>query len=397
MTQRLSRGPASRAGRRVVIVVCDGLGVGAAPDAGAYGDAGSDTLGHVLERNPTPLPNLERLGLLAVLEPPRGAAPAGARGKAMEVSAGKDTTTGHWEMMGLVTEKPFPLYPEGFPPEIVGPFERHAGKQVLGNKAASGTEIIAELGALHLKTGQPILYTSGDSVFQVACHEDVWPPEKLWDLCRFARSILTGEHRVGRVIARPFVGTPGRFVRTANRRDFSVEPHGETWLDRLVAAGRRVFGVGKIVDIFSGRGITESVHTGSDAEGVRVTSEALQAGRADCVFTNLVDFDSKYGHRNDPAGYARNLALLDSLLPGLLAALAPEDLLFLTADHGCETTDVSTDHTREYVPFLVAGPSVRPDADLGVRPGFADLSATAGEWMGVPGPRGVSALADLLR
>ena len=245
--------------RRAVILVCDGLGVGAAPDAETYGDAGSDTLGHVLDRCPTALPNLERLGLLAV--DGRGRQ-TGARGKAMELSAGKDTTTGHWEMMGLVVERPFPLYPGGFPPEIVGPFEEFAGKRVLGNRAASGTEILKELGPEHMATGRPILYTSGDSVFQVAAHEEIWPPEKLWELCRFARGILVGEHLVGRVIARPFLGTPGAFTRTANRRDFTVEPTGETWLDRLVAAGKSVFGVGKIVDIFSGRGITDSVHTG---------------------------------------------------------------------------------------------------------------------------------------
>lgn len=384
-------------GRRVAIVVCDGLGVGAAPDAASYGDAGSDTLGHVLDLHPTPLPNLERLGLLSLLTPSQGGARTGARGRALELSAGKDTTTGHWEMMGLVTERPFPLYPEGFPPEVVEPFERFAGKKVLGNKPASGTEIIAELGPEHLATGRPILYTSGDSVFQVACHEDIWPVEKLWDLCRFARGILVGANLVGRVIARPFAGKPGAFVRTANRRDFTVAPTGETWLDRLAASGKRVFGVGKIVDIFSGRGVTDSVHTASDAEGVRVTSEALLSNRADCVFTNLVDFDSKYGHRNDAAGFARNLASLDALLPGLLAALGPQDLLFLTADHGCEATDVSTDHTREYVPLLVAGPPARSDSDLGTRQGFCDLSATAGDWMGVPAPRGSSALAQILR
>jgi phosphopentomutase len=380
--------------RRVVIVVCDGLGVGAAPDAEAYGDAGSDTLGHVLGRHPTPLPNLERLGLLALSGRGRR---TGARGKALELSAGKDTTTGHWEMMGLVVERPFPLYPNGFPAEIVEPFERYAGRKVLGNRAASGTEIIQELGPQHLATGGPILYTSGDSVFQVAAHEDIWPPEKLWDLCRFARGLLTGEHLVGRVIARPFTGTPGRFTRTANRRDFTVEPSGETWLDRLAAAGRTVFGVGKIVDIFSGRGISDSVHTASDAEGMRVTADALRSGRADVVFTNLVDFDSKYGHRNDPAGYAKNLASLDALVPELEAALLPEDLLFVTADHGCEATDLSTDHTREFVPLLAAGPAVAGDVDLGVRQGFCDLAATAGEWMNVPAPRGESVLTQLLR
>jgi phosphopentomutase len=381
---------------RIVIFVCDGLGVGAAPDAEAYGDAGTDTLGHVLDREPIPLPHLESLGLLAVLDPPRGGRPTGARGKAFELSAGKDTTTGHWEMMGLVVERPFPLYPEGFPPEVVEPFESYVGKKVLGNKAASGTEIIKELGEEHLATGRPILYTSGDSVFQIAAHEEIWPPERLWGVCRHARGILTGQHSVGRVIARPFTGKPGAFVRTANRRDFSIEPTGETWLDRLVAAGRRVLAVGKIVDIFSGRGITSSVHTGSDAEGVRVSIEALRSGGADLVFTNLVDFDSKYGHRNDPVGFAKNLASFDALLPDLLAALGSEDLLFLTADHGCETTDVSTDHTREHVPLLAAGPAVRKDADLGIRRGFSDLAATAGEWLGVSSPRGESVLSDLL-
>ena len=374
--------------RRVVILVCDGLGVGAAPDADAYGDAGSNTLAHVLEKHPTPLPNLEKLGLLSLI----GGPAAGCRGRAMELSAGKDTTTGHWEMMGLVVERPFPLYPDGFPPEVVEPFERYAGRKVLGNKAASGTEILKELGPEHLATGSPILYTSGDSVFQVAAHEEVWPPEKLWDLCRFARGILKGDHGVGRVIARPFTGKPGAFVRTANRRDFTVEPVGETWLDRAVAAGKSVFGVGKIVDIFSGRGITDSVHTGSDAEGMRVTAQALRGRRADVVFTNLVDFDSKYGHRNDAAGYSRNLASLDALLPDLLAAMEPEDLLFVTADHGCEATDASTDHTREYVPVLMAGRSAGGARDLGTRRGFCDLAATAGEWLGVASPRGESFL-----
>jgi len=385
------RGPAKR---RTVIVVCDGLGVGAAPDAKESGDSGSDTLGHVLAKHPTPLPNLERLGLLDLAG--RGAA-TGARGKSLELSAGKDTTTGHWEMMGLVTERPFPLYPDGFPEEIVRPFEKYAGKKVLGNRAASGTEIIQELGAEHLATGRPILYTSGDSVFQVACHEEIWPPEKLWDLCRYARRLLTGPHNVGRVIARPFTGRPGSFTRTANRRDFTVEPTGETWLDLVVAAGRNVFGVGKIVDIFSGRGISDSVHTASDAEGMRVTNEALRAGRADVIFTNLVDFDSKYGHRNDPAGFARNLASLDALIPAALEALGPDDLFILTADHGCETTDVSTDHTREFVPFLAAGPGIRENAEIGVRHGFCDLAATAGEWLGIPAPRGESALARIVR
>jgi len=382
--------------RRVLILVCDGLGVGAAPDAADYGDAGTDTLGHVLDRCPTPLPNLEGLGLLALPESRHDGRASGARGKAYELSLGKDTTTGHWEMMGLVVERAFPLYPEGFPPEIVEPFEEYVGKKVLGNKAASGTVILDELGREHLSSDRPILYTSGDSVFQVAAHESVWAPERLWEVCRFARGLLTGEHAVGRVIARPFTGEPGAFLRTANRRDFAVPPTGETWLDRVVAAGRTTFGVGKIVDIFSGRGITSSVHTGSDAEGVRVSIDVLRSGKADVIFTNLVDFDSKYGHRNDPAGFAKNLARLDAALPEVLSALGPEDLFFLTADHGCETTDASTDHTREHVPLLVAGPRARQEVELGVRRGFCDLAATAGEWLGVASPRGTSALSQIL-
>ncbi len=374
-------------------MVCDGMGIGAAPDAEVYGDAGSDTLGNALAKHPMPLPNLERLGLLALVG--RGAE-VGARGRLRELSAGKDTTTGHWEMMGLVTERPFPLYPDGFPDEIVAPFEAYAGKRVLGNRAASGTEILIELGPEHQATGRPILYTSGDSVFQVACHEDLWPPERLWDLCRHARALLTGDHNVGRVIARPFTGGPGAYARTASRRDFTVAPTGQTWLDLLVTAGRHVYGIGKIVDIFSGRGISDSVHTASDADGIAKTEEALREGRADCVFTNLVDFDSKYGHRNDPAGFVRNLASLDARLPGLLAAIGPEDLFLLTADHGCETTDASTDHTRELVPMLASGSRVREHAELGTRDGFCDLAATAGDWLGVPAPRGTSA-ADLFR
>jgi phosphopentomutase len=383
----------SRPSRRVVIIVCDGLGVGAAPDAEAYGDAGADTLRHVLERHPVNLPNLQRLGLTSLV----GRGPAvGARGRMAELSAGKDTTTGHWEMMGLVLERAFPLYPAGFPPEIVRPFEAYLGRRVLGNRAASGTVILEELGEEHLATGRPILYTSGDSVFQVAAHEDVWAPARLWEACRFARGLLTGEHRVGRVIARPFTGRPGSFRRTANRRDFSVEPIGETWLDRLVASGRRVCGVGKIGDIFAGRGISESTHTGSDEEGLRQTAEHLRSERGDCIVTNLVDLDSLYGHRNDSYGFATALAALDAGIPEVLGALRSEDLLFLTADHGCETTDASTDHTREYVPLLAAGARVRPVLDLGVRRGFCDLSATAGQWLDVPAPRGQSALDRLI-
>ena len=385
---------------RACVIVLDAVGAGALPDAEDYGDEGSDTLGNVARAvGGLDLPSLEALGLGNVEPldgcPPQPGAPAVA-GRLTERSKGKDTTTGHWELMGVVTPQPMPVYPHGFPHDVIDPFGHRTGRGVLGNRPASGTEIIRELGQEHLATGRLILYTSGDSVYQIAAHESIWPPERLWEVCRFARSFLTGKHSIGRVIARPFTGPPGAFVRTANRRDFTVEPAGETWLDRLVAAGKNVFGVGKIVDIFSGRGITSSLHTGSDAEGVRVSIEALRSGDADLVFTNLVDFDSKYGHRNDPAGFAKNLAGLDALVPEALAALGPDDLFVLTADHGCETTDVSTDHTREHVPFLAAGPAFRRDVDLGVRRGFCDLAATAGEWLGVASPRGESALSEIL-
>jgi phosphopentomutase len=389
--------------RRACVVVCDGLGVGAAPDAEAYGDRGSDTLGHVLERVSVDLSNLASLGLLHLVAGsiPRSAfrvpnSPSGAYGRMREVSAGKDTTTGHWEMMGLVTTVPFPLYPAGFPPEVIGPFEEAIGRKILGNKPASGTEIIAELGKEHLRSGRPIVYTSGDSVFQIACHESVDPPEKLWEICRVARCLLVPPHHVGRVIARPFVGEPGAFVRTANRRDFAIAPHGETFLDRAIKAGLRTFGVGKIVDIFSGRGLSDAEHTCSDADGIAKTIELLRAAQFHFIFTNLVDFDSKYGHRNDVSGFAENLRRLDAAIPEMLAALGPDDLLFLTADHGCDPSDTSTDHTREFVPLLAAGPRVRGGAELGTRATFADLAATLCDWFDIEAVgAGKSALAQL--
>jgi phosphopentomutase len=389
--------------RRACVVVCDGLGVGEAPDAAAYGDEGSHTLGHVLERAPCLLPNLASLGLLELLPPAIGGSGTrgrgsvrGAFGRMREVSAGKDSTTGHWEMMGLVTSVPFPLYPEGFPQEVIRAFEEAIGKRVLGNTPASGTRIIEELGKEHLKSGCPIVYTSGDSVFQIACHESVVAPERLWQMCRVARRILAPPHHVGRVIARPFLGEPGSFVRTANRRDFAVPPHGETFLDRAVASGLRTFGLGKIADIFAGRGLTGAEHTRSDGDGISKTLGRLREGSADFIFTNLVDFDSSYGHRSDVAGYAANLERLDASIPALIAALGSDDLLLLTSDHGCDPSDASTDHTREFVPLLAAGRCVRQGAELGTRGTFADVAATLCEWFGIGavGP-GRSALADL--
>jgi phosphopentomutase len=314
-----------------------------------------------------------------------------------EKSAGKDTATGHWEMAGLVTPVPFRTYPGGFPPELVAAFEARIGRRVLGNKAASGTEIVKELGEEHLRTGSPILYTSGDSVFQIAAHEDLIPPEELYRLCRIGYELACLQFGVCRVIARPFVGkTAAEFRRTASRRDFPVPPAGETLLDRMHAAGWPVFGVGKIEDIFTGRGISAAVHTSSDMDGVDRTLEALRDQDRGLVLTNLVDFDSLYGHRNDVPGFAANLERLDARVPELRGALRADDVFFLTADHGCDPSDASTDHTRENVPVLACGPRVRPGTALGLRESFADLGATLAENFGVgPLPAGRSFLEAL--
>ncbi|HET7290877.1 MAG TPA: phosphopentomutase [Vicinamibacteria bacterium] len=390
------RGPFGRA----IVVVCDGLGVGAAPDAAAFGDEGSDTLGHVLASRRVAIPNLTALGLgnlTPTFEGARWARTDGAYGKMAEGSAGKDTATGHWEMMGLLTPKPFRTYPAGFPPEIVRPFEERIGRRVLGNKAASGTEILKELGEEHLRTGSPILYTSGDSVFQVAAHEELIPPEELYRICRIGYEIACEGHGVCRVIARPFVGrTAAEFRRTPNRRDFPVPPAGDTLLDRLARAGWQVFGVGKIEDIFTGRGITGAVHTKSDEHGVDETLAAMDRIERGLIFTNLVDFDTLYGHRNDVPGYAANLEALDRRLPEVFARMRPDDVFVLTADHGCDPADASTDHTRENVPLLVRGSRVRPGTDLGLRSTFADLGATLGENFGLEAmPDGTSFLRDI--
>jgi phosphopentomutase len=386
--------------RRAVVVVCDGLGVGEAPDAAEFGDQGSDTLGHVLAARRPHLPNLAALGLLN-LTPTytegRLARPDGAFGKMAERSAGKDTATGHWEMMGLVTPTPFRVYAEGFPRSILDPFEQRIGRTVLGNKSASGTEILKELGAEHLRTGSPIVYTSGDSVFQIAAHEELVPPAELYRWCHIAYEIACLQHGVCRVIARPFVGrTAADFKRTPNRRDFAVPPGGETLLDRLAAAEWPVFGVGKIEDIFSGRGITAAVHTKSDADGIDQTLKAMGEYDRGLIFTNLVDFDTLYGHRNDVPGFAGNLERLDRRLPEIVRALRDDDVFVLTADHGCDPSDVSTDHTREHVPALVRGARVRPGTDLGVRASFADLGQTLAQNFGVgPLSAGESFLARL--
>jgi phosphopentomutase len=370
---------------RAIIIVCDSLGVGELPDAADFGDQGSNTLGHVLEHEHPNLPNLTRLGLLHTLpRPASSGAPRGGYGRMAEVSAGKDTTTGHWEMMGLVVEDPFRTYPNGFPPEVIAEYERRIGRRTLGNKAASGTVILDELGEEHMRTGSPIVYTSADSVFQVAAHEEVIPVEELWRICAVARELMRGEHNIGRIIARPFVGPArGHFKRTANRKDFSVRPTGETVVERVFTSGRSVIALGKIADIFDRVGITTEIRTESNAEGMRRTTDLVRNLDGDLIFANLVDFDSKYGHRNDVAGYAKALEQFDQELGALLPVLRADDLLFITADHGCDPTDVSTDHTREYVPLLVAGPSVQGDRPLGTRKTFADLGASVCDALGI--------------
>src|SRR5881227_851703 len=370
---------------RAIVIVCDSLGVGELPDARDFGDEGSNTLGHILDSQHPSLPTLTRLGLLHTLPKPASTEkPQSAFGRMAEISAGKDTTTGHWEMMGLIVEDPFRTYPNGFPADVIAEYERRIGRKTLGNKAASGTVILDELGEEHMRTGAPIVYTSADSVFQVAAHEDVIPVEELWRICAIARELMRGEHNIGRIIARPFVGPgKGAFKRTANRKDFSVKPTGETVVERAHKNGRRVVGLGKIADIFDRVGIDDEIRTESNSDGMRKTIDLVRQSNADFIFTNLVDFDSKYGHRNDAHGYAKALETFDQELGGLLQVMRSDDLLFIAADHGCDPTDVSTDHSREYVPMLIAGPRVRVARPLGTRATFADLGVSICDYLGV--------------
>jgi len=368
-----------------VLIVLDSLGVGALPDAELFGDEGSNTLGNIARAvGGLNLPHLGSLGLGHLLEipgvPPEPS-PRGAYGRMAEKSAGKDTTTGHWEMAGIITTKPLPTYPAGFPQDLINELERLIGRKTLGNKMASGTEIIKELGAEHLRTGKPIVYTSADSVFQIAAHEEVIPVEELYQICRTARQLLQGPHGVGRVIARPFLGQPGNFQRTPNRKDFSLEPPESTLLDGLRDKEFPVIGIGKIADIFAGRGVSAQIHTEDNQDGVNKTLAAMKEVDQGLIFTNLVDFDSKYGHRNDPAGYARALKEFDDRLPELLAALNREWVLVITADHGCDPTTPSTDHSREYVPLLLTGEAIPAGLNLGTRESFADLGATIASWL----------------
>ena len=372
--------------KRAVVIVLDGAGAGWQADAAKYGDEGANTLGHVIEQARPNIPNLEELGIkhLLGLQDKDADDPIGCYGTMVEQAAGKDTTTGHWEIAGLTLREPFPTYPNGFPPEVIQAFEEETGMGTIGNKVASGTEIIKELGAEHLRTGKLIIYTSADSVFQVAAHEAVLPPMELWHVCRTARRILKGEHNVGRVIARPFEGEVGQFVRTANRRDFSVDPTGRTMMDALKGAGYDVLAVGKIEDIFNHRGITQSNHAAGNPACIDATIDFLKKDRwRGLMFVNLVDTDMLYGHRRDVAGFARALEEFDKKLPEIMRLLGEDGLLILTADHGCDPSFTAhTDHTRERVPLLVWGLGIEEGVNLGERKTFADVSATVLEALG---------------
>jgi phosphopentomutase len=390
----------TRTGRWIWIVL-DSVGIGAAPDADQYGtdDVQSNTLRHIAEAvGGLNVPNLQRLGLGCIQDIPGvpcdGA--VGAFGRMREKSFGKDTTNGHWEFVGKVLSDPLPVYPNGFPPEVIEPFEAYVGKKVLCNRPASGTEVIKELGELHMQTGRPIVYTSADSVFQIAAHESVVPVETLYDWCQYARDqILTGKHAVGRVIARPFEGTPGSFRRTHNRKDFSLQ-FGETVLNHVVDAGYPVCGIGKIYDIYGGSGITEGIHTENNEDGMTKLIQRMDVQDRGMIYANLVDFDALYGHRNDPVGFARAVEAFDKRLPELFAKLRPGDVLCITADHGCDPTTPGTDHTREWVPLLIWHSGMTRAVSLGDRQTFADVGATVAEFFGVPGPEvGTSFFSEL--
>jgi phosphopentomutase len=380
---------------RIILIVLDSVGIGAMPDAAAFGDPpGSDTLGNIDRVRPLHIPNLQRMGIANIkpfshLTPV--ANPAAAFGKAALASPGKDTTTGHWEMAGIILDKPFPIYPHGFPGDVIARFEKAIGRKVLGNIPASGTEIIKELGEEHMRTGSPIVYTSADSVFQVAAHEEVIPVLELYRMCEIARAQLDGPHRVGRVIARPFIGQPGNFTRTTNRHDYAIPPPPGMLLDKLQETGVFTFGVGKIYDIYCERGLTEHVKMKGNADGVDKTLEAMSAHREGFIFTNLVDFDMLYGHRNDVEGYARALEEFDASLPRIEKAMGSRDLLLMTADHGCDPTTPSTDHSREYCPVLAFGAGAKGRA-LGVRKSLADIGQTVAENFGCRIAKGESFL-----
>ena len=384
---------------RAVLIVMDSVGAGELPDAAQYGDEGSDTLGNIAKAVGLKVPSLRSLGLaqVAAIGDPRPV-PRGAFGRMAEASAGKDSVTGHWEMAGVVLEKPFPTFPQGFPPEVIREFESRIGRKTIGNTVASGTVIIDALGAEHVRTGAPIVYTSADSVFQIAAHESVIPLEEQYRMCGIAFDLVARGMGVGRVIARPFTGEQGSFARTTNRRDFAMQPFQPTLLDRMSAAGREVVGIGKIEDLFAGRGITRAIHTRSDDEGMDAIETELRQTPQGLIAANLVDFDTQYGHRNDVPGYAANLERFDGRLARLLPMLTPEDLLVVTADHGNDPTTPSTDHSREHVPVLLYGGMIRPGVDFGTRATFADLGQTLADALGVPAlEHGVSFWPEVLR
>jgi phosphopentomutase len=372
---------------RAIVIVMDSVGIGELPDAHLYGDEGSNTLGNIARQVSLKIPTLASCGLSRLLDLPGVPipdTPRGAFGRMAERSAGKDSVTGHWELMGIVIERPFPTFPGGFPADLIHAFEQRIGRHTLGNVVASGTAVIDQLGPEHMRTGAPIVYTSADSVFQIAAHEDVVPVAQLYRFCEAAYALAVEGLGIGRVIARPFVGHSGAFRRTANRHDYAMPPRGETLLDRLRAAGVPVTAIGKINDLFAGRGISESHSTTSDDDGMSKVEAQMERQERGLIFANLVDFDTVYGHRNDVAGYAANLERFDVQLTAVLPRLRPEDLLIITADHGNDPSTPSTDHSREYVPVLVTGPHVKPGTDLGVRSTFADLAQTLAEGFEVP-------------
>ena len=373
--------------KRIFLIVLDSFGIGAMPDAGAFGDAGANTLATCAAAGGLQIPNLLAAGLgniQGVTCLPKAAAPTGAYGRLGEASRGKDTTIGHWEIAGVISRQPLPTYPQGFPEEILKPFREATGRGILANAPWSGTAVIEKFGKQHMETGDLIVYTSADSVFQIAAHEDIVPPEQLYEYCRTARQLLQGRHGVGRVIARPFVGAPGQFRRTANRHDFSLKPPGKTLLDGVKEAGLASIALGKIQDIFAGEGITEFVYQSDNAQGMEHLTAYAQKDFTGLCFANLVDFDMLYGHRRDAKGYVAALNAFDAWLGRFLPSLGPEDLVILTADHGCDPGYApTTDHTREYVPLLILGQQVKP-VDLGTRNTFAHIAATVAELLNIP-------------
>lgn len=387
--------------RRVFLIVLDSFGIGYEPDADDFGDRGANTLKTIMQSEQFRVPTMESLGLFAIDGTPEGEVPEkllGSYGRLQEQSRGKDTTVGHWEIAGLISERPLPVYPDGFPEEVIREFEEKTGRKVLCNKPYSGTEVIARYGEEHLKTGALIVYTSADSVFQIAAHEDLVPPEQLYEYCRIAREILQGEHGVGRVIARPFTGTPGNFVRTPRRHDFSLVPPRDTMLDLLQRHGFRTISVGKINDIFAGKGIDESHPTKGNGDGMKKTMEIAGTEFEGLCFTNLVDFDMLYGHRNDIDGYAAAATEFDRWLPGFMEQMRSGDILMITADHGCDPGYPGTDHTREYIPFLVYGKDIREGVNLGTRRTFSDIAATILDLFGIAqGTSGESFKDQILR